>query len=151
MKVIDNLPLELTPPKKKGEAERVNRTSSTAHNTGMRCSHPCLNSSIADRISVTSVEFADALFQTLAPHLPAFPYPASVRKPANNHSPHSLNSNIRMYKYTPGQHFGCHYDDSVRDPNTGAKSEWTLLVYLSGVQDGVKGGEVRLLKPEAVR
>lgn len=48
-----------------------------------------------------------------------------------------------MYKYTPGQHFGVHYDDSVRDPLTGAKSEWTLLIYLSGVEDGVQGGEVR--------
>lgn len=35
-----------------------------------------------------------------------------------------------------------HYDDSVRDPLTGAKSEWTLLIYLTGVEDGVEGGEV---------
>ena len=47
-----------------------------------------------------------------------------------------------MYKYTPGQHFGPHYDDSVRDAVTGDRSEWTLLVYLTGVQDGVEGGEV---------
>ena len=47
-----------------------------------------------------------------------------------------------MYKYTAGQHFGPHFDDSVRDTVTGDKSEWTLLVYLSGVQDGVEGGEV---------
>lgn len=57
--------------------------------------------------------------------------------------PHSLNTNIRLYKYTPGQHFGPHYDDSVRDAMTGAKSEWTLLLYLTGAEDGVKGGEVR--------
>lgn len=37
-----------------------------------------------------------------------------------------------------------HYDDSVRDPVTGVKSEWTLLIYLSGVEDGVEGGEVSL-------
>jgi len=118
VRFIDGLPLELTPTKKRGEAERVNH-----------------------RISVTSVEFAQALYATLAPHLPTFSYPASVRRPLSFHSPHSLNSNIRMYKYTPGQHFGCHYDDSVRDPQTGAKSEWTLLIYLTGAQDGVKGGE----------
>jgi len=47
-----------------------------------------------------------------------------------------------MYKYTPSQYFGPHYDDSVRDPETGAKSEWTVLVYLTGIEDGVKGGEV---------
>jgi hypothetical protein len=35
-----------------------------------------------------------------------------------------------------------HYDDSVKDTLTGVKSEWTLLIYLSGVEDGVKGGEV---------
>lgn len=35
-----------------------------------------------------------------------------------------------------------HYDDSVKDPLTGAKSEWTLLIYLTGVEDGVEGGEV---------
>ena len=38
--------------------------------------------------------------------------------------------------------FRPHYDDSVRDPATGAKSEWTLLIYLTGVEDGVEGGEV---------
>ena len=47
-----------------------------------------------------------------------------------------------MYKYIAGQYFGQHYDDSVRDMVTGAKSEWTLLIYLSGAQDGVEGGEV---------
>lgn len=35
-----------------------------------------------------------------------------------------------------------HYDDSVLDPLTGAKSEWTLLIYLTGVEDGVEGGSV---------
>lgn len=29
----------------------------------------------------------------------------------------------------------------MRDAVTGAKSEWTLLMYLTGVEDGVKGGE----------
>ena len=55
---------------------------------------------------------------------------------------HSLNSNIRLYKYTPSQHFNPHYDDSVRDAKTGAVSEWTLLLYLTGAEDGVRGGEV---------
>ncbi len=94
---------------------------------------------------MTSPDFAQKLFPVLAPHLPSFPFPSSVRRPAGEpaeRAPHSLNTNIRMYKYTPGQHFGPHYDDSVRDPLTGAKSEWTLLIYLSGVQDGVEGGEV---------
>ena len=86
---------------------------------------------------------ADRLHSLLAPHLPPLPYPASLKRDgAEARAVHSCNSNIRMYKYTPGQHFGCHYDDAVRDPQTGARSEWTLLVYLTGVEDGVKGGEV---------
>ena len=100
----------------------------------------------SDRISITSLDFAQSLWSILAPHLPEFPYPSSVKRPAGpnpRRAPNALNTNIRMYKYTPGQHFGVHYDDSVRDPLTGAKSEWTLLIYLSGVEDGVQGGEVR--------
>jgi len=47
-----------------------------------------------------------------------------------------------MYKYTPNQHFGPHYDDAVVDPSgNGSRSEWTLLIYLTGIEDGVKGGE----------
>jgi hypothetical protein len=38
-----------------------------------------------------------------------------------------------------------HYDDSVKDPLTGAKSEWTLLIYLTGMEDGVEGGEVSVI------
>ena len=29
---------------------------------------------------------------------------------------------------------------------TGAVSEWTLLIYLTGVEDGVQGGEVRMMR-----
>ncbi|KAG6336918.1 hypothetical protein ID866_2156 [Astraeus odoratus] len=127
---IDKLPLELTPPKKKGEAERVNF-----------------------RFSVSSVQFAASLLSVLLPHLPSFPYPTSSRRlaPANGTAarlPHSCNSNIRMYKYTPSQHFGAHYDDSVKDTVTGAKSEWTILIYLTGLQDGVEGGETVFYKEE---
>ncbi|KAI0647215.1 hypothetical protein C8Q79DRAFT_908391 [Trametes meyenii] len=120
VKFIDSLPLELTPPKKRGEAERVNH-----------------------RMSITSVEFARRLYAVISPHLPEFPYPAWAKRPvgATARAPHSLNSNIRLYKYTQGQYFGPHYDDWVRDGKTGAKSEWTLLIYLTGTQDGVEGGE----------
>ncbi|KAF7793102.1 hypothetical protein EIP86_004210 [Pleurotus ostreatoroseus] len=126
---MDNLPLELTPPPKKGEAERVNH-----------------------RISLTAPNFASHLFQVLAPHMPAFQYPSSAiarrQNGATNRAVHSLNTNIRMYKYTAGQYFGPHYDDSVRDTLTGVKSEWTLLIYLTGAQDGVEGGETLFYKDE---
>ncbi|PFH52453.1 hypothetical protein AMATHDRAFT_139935, partial [Amanita thiersii Skay4041] len=124
VKLIDSLPLELTPPKKRGEAERVNH-----------------------RISITSVDFAAKLHELLLPYLPSFPLPASLRsrkataKDSGPRLPHSMNSNIRLYKYTPSQHFGPHYDGSVQDSVTGAKSEWTLLLYLTGKEDGVEGGE----------
>ncbi|GAA5908044.1 uncharacterized protein JCM6883_004098 [Sporobolomyces salmoneus] len=52
-----------------------------------------------------------------------------------------LNGNIRCYKYEKGSFFGPHYDDDCYDANTGRNSEWTLLVYLSGIETGVKGGE----------
>ncbi|KAJ7098037.1 hypothetical protein B0H15DRAFT_823851 [Mycena belliarum] len=122
VKFIDGLPLELTPPKKRGEAERHNH-----------------------RYSVTSVEFAERLHAVFAPHLPLFPQAARGSKattsPRVARKAHSFNSNIRVYKYTPLQHFGPHYDDDCRDPATGAKSEWTLLIYLTGCEDGVEGGE----------
>ncbi|KAK0210636.1 hypothetical protein DFS33DRAFT_1294426 [Desarmillaria ectypa] len=128
---IDNLPLELTPPKRRGEAVRVNY-----------------------RFSVTSPDFAQRLHELLVPHLPLFPPPAPDKRSGSAltaREPHSFNSNIRFYKYTPSQHFGPHYDDSVRDAITGAKSEWTLLIYLSGVEDGVQGGETIFYKDEKCR
>ncbi|KAJ3558670.1 hypothetical protein NM688_g785 [Phlebia brevispora] len=127
VRFMDKLPLELTPPPKKGEAERVNH-----------------------RISMTAPTFATRLFAVLAPHLPSFPYPQSVKRSntTSHRAPHSLNTNIRMYKYTAGQYFGPHYDDSVRDTVTGAKSEWTLLIYLTGTQDGVEGGETLFYKEQ---
>ncbi|KAF8894669.1 hypothetical protein BD779DRAFT_1502325 [Infundibulicybe gibba] len=128
VKCVDNLPLELTRPKRRGEADRVNH-----------------------RFSLSSPEFAQKLHALLVPHLPSFPYPASHSKASqrpDTRLPHSFNSNIRIYKYTPTQHFGPHYDDSVRDPATGAYSEWTLLIYLTGVEDGVEGGETLFYKDE---
>lgn len=98
---------------------------------------------------MTSASFAEQLHSILLPHLPSFPYPLPVGRSRSRDNtkirlPYSCNSNIRMYKYTPSQHFGPHYDDSVKDAATGAKSEWTLLIYLTGIEDGVKGGEVRV-------
>ncbi|KLO12617.1 hypothetical protein SCHPADRAFT_829289 [Schizopora paradoxa] len=127
---VEGLPLELTPPPKKGDAQRVNH-----------------------RISISSPEFARTLFELFAPHLPSFtPYlsiSSSTRnaKVAEPRVTHSFNSNIRLYKYTEGQYFGCHYDDSVKDPlAAGVHSEWTILIYLSGVEDGVVGGETVFYK-----
>ncbi|KAF2151427.1 hypothetical protein K461DRAFT_172950 [Myriangium duriaei CBS 260.36] len=55
-----------------------------------------------------------------------------------------LNPNIRIYRYTPGQFFAQHYDDSndVTMPDgTKGRTTWTLLIYLSGPATGCEGGE----------
>lgn len=43
----------------------------------------------------------------------------------------SLNPNIRFYRYTEGQRFGRHIDESV-DLGDGSRTQYTLLIYLSG-------------------
>lgn len=50
-----------------------------------------------------------------------------------------LNPNIRIYAYNPSDHFGPHFDDDFYDPVTRRRTEWTLLIYLTGEEDGVTG------------
>ncbi|KAI0173635.1 hypothetical protein GGR52DRAFT_543838 [Hypoxylon sp. FL1284] len=61
-----------------------------------------------------------------------------------------LNPNIRVYRYSKGQYFDCHYDDSnlVTLPATAESSvpvstrtTWTLLLYLTSSTEGCIGGE----------
>ncbi|KAI1176484.1 hypothetical protein F4777DRAFT_269180 [Nemania sp. FL0916] len=60
-----------------------------------------------------------------------------------------LNPNVRVYRYSQNQFFGCHYDDynlvdvpSNDGPNIiPAKTTWTALLYLTSAADGVLGGE----------
>ncbi|KAL7267503.1 hypothetical protein RUND412_009907 [Rhizina undulata] len=56
-----------------------------------------------------------------------------------------LNPNIRVYRYSKGQFFDKHYDDSntfsFGDPPVPCRTTWTLLLYLTGSSDGVVGGE----------
>jgi hypothetical protein len=58
-----------------------------------------------------------------------------------------LHSKIRIYRYDEGTFFGRHYDESTRDSATGFVSYWTLLVYLTGREDGVEGGETVFYLP----
>mmetsp|Transcript_36661 Transcript_36661/g.80351 ORF Transcript_36661/g.80351 Transcript_36661/m.80351 type:complete len:219 (-) Transcript_36661:12-668(-) len=53
--------------------------------------------------------------------------------------PVGLNPNIRIYKYVPGDVFGQHVDGS-NVVATGC-TEYTLLIYLSGAEQGLTGGE----------
>ncbi|CAK9440380.1 uncharacterized protein LODBEIA_P44800 [Lodderomyces beijingensis] len=62
-----------------------------------------------------------------------------------------LNPHIRIYRYGKHHHFGAHYDDSVKCyiPPEGTKqgtTKWTLLVYLSGCSDGLRGGSTIFYK-----
>ncbi|KAI1772729.1 hypothetical protein F4818DRAFT_137891 [Hypoxylon cercidicola] len=61
-----------------------------------------------------------------------------------------LNPNIRVYRYSKGQYFDCHYDDSnlVTLPAAAGssspvstKTTWTLLLYLTSSTEGCVGGE----------
>lgn len=67
-----------------------------------------IQSVYTDRLSLTSIDFASKLHSLLLPHIPSFPPPTSRKtsNPATSRLPHSLNSNIRLYKYTALQHFG---------------------------------------------
>ncbi|KAH8882707.1 hypothetical protein GQ53DRAFT_753507 [Thozetella sp. PMI_491] len=59
-----------------------------------------------------------------------------------------LSPNIRIYRYSKGQFFDCHYDESNHVTVIGetlesipAKTTWTLLLYLTSAADGCMGGE----------
>lgn len=50
-----------------------------------------------------------------------------------------LNSNIRVYRYRPGQFFDQHYDESNRvvgPDGVPGKTTWTLLIYLTACEGG---------------
>ncbi|RAL10906.1 uncharacterized protein BO97DRAFT_348361 [Aspergillus homomorphus CBS 101889] len=57
--------------------------------------------------------------------------------------PLGLNGNIRIYRYSRGQFFDKHYDDSNTltfnapgQPARPARTTWTLLIYLTGCEGG---------------
>ncbi|CAK9059591.1 unnamed protein product [Durusdinium trenchii] len=62
----------------------------------------------------------------------------TLRGPRNR-QPIGLNENIRIYKYSGGDVFGQHVDGS--NQTSLGQTEYTLLVYLSGVNEGLVGGE----------
>ena len=55
-----------------------------------------------------------------------------------NLKPVALSDNFRLYKYTPGQRFGPHIDESVVT-SSGHETLFTLLIYLN--DEGLLGGE----------
>lgn len=111
---LSTLPLATTPGKpKRGEATRVN-----------------------DRFQIDDSVFAQRLWQETA-----------IKDLVNSTEYDSiwggrvlgLNSNIRVYRYRPGQFFDQHYDESnkVSMPDgIAAKTTWTLLIYLTACEGG---------------
>ncbi|KAF7192830.1 hypothetical protein HII31_05813 [Pseudocercospora fuligena] len=131
---LKTLPLVTTPGKpKKGEAVRVN-----------------------DRYQVNDARFAEQLWSSTAlKDLVTQPVIDDVELDQNARSELwggeilGLNPNIRIYRYSKGQFFDQHYDDSnniefpaADDPNpVPARTTWTLLLYLSSPATGCQGGE----------
>ena len=111
--------LQPSPAARKGEAHRTNA-----------------------RFSTTSPDFARQLYVQTGIEREVQDWPSMF--PRNDLAPVGLSSNIRVYRYEPGDVFGCHYDDHSTDPHYGpswGQSEWTLLFYLTGEEDGVEGGQ----------
>ena len=76
------------------------------------------------RMSSIQPDLADEIFQKLLPLLPD-----EIDGMKVSH----CTSNIRFYRYTAGQSFGCHIDESNSDSDVvGGLTKLTVLVYLSG-------------------
>lgn len=58
-----------------------------------------------------------------------------------------LNPSIRIYRYSKGQFFDCHYDESnvltiaTKPTPQPVKTTWTMLLYLTSPATGCQGGE----------
>jgi len=91
------------------------------------------------RLAVEDAEFAKRLFTQTGLQDLVKGWEVKVGKRSLMvRGPHSK---IRIYRYDEGTFFGKHYDESTRDSGTGFVSYWTLLIYLTGSEDGVMGGE----------
>ncbi|KAL6807539.1 hypothetical protein GGI42DRAFT_318240 [Trichoderma sp. SZMC 28013] len=116
---LKTLPLQTTPSRpKKGEAVRVN-----------------------DRFQIDDPAFALRLWETTG--LKEVILENETIKDLWGGEPVGLNPNIRIYRYSKGQYFDCHYDDSnnlILD-SVPVKTTWTLLLYLTSSSEGCIGGE----------
>ncbi|XP_014562214.1 hypothetical protein COCVIDRAFT_84727 [Bipolaris victoriae FI3] len=124
---LSSLPLTTTPGKpKKGDAVRVN-----------------------DRFQIDDPAFAERLWsQTALKNLVtgALGLDEKQRHSLWGGDVVGLNPNIRIYRYTKGQFFDQHYDDSNNvtipgSPPVQARTTWTLLLYLTSPATGCIGGE----------
>ncbi|KAG0131964.1 hypothetical protein HOY82DRAFT_314335 [Tuber indicum] len=101
---------------------------------------------VNDRISIYDLGFAERLWnETGLKDLVAREAGEDGRQELWGGEVVGLSPNIRVYRYSKGQFFDKHYDDtasfSVGDPQMRVQTTWTLLIYLTGKSDGVRGGE----------
>jgi hypothetical protein len=75
------------------------------------------------RIQVVDGNLAERIFSRLFPVLPA---------QVDGMKPCGCSSNIRFYRYTVGQSFGKHVDESHYDEHLRGTTVYTLLIYLNG-------------------
>ncbi|OJJ51456.1 hypothetical protein ASPZODRAFT_56763 [Penicilliopsis zonata CBS 506.65] len=111
---LSSLPLVTTPGRpKKGDAVRVN-----------------------DRFQIDDPSFADSLWAILKHGILSNDSEADTRLWGGK--PLGLNPNIRVYRYSPGQFFAQHYDDSntLTLHGEACRTTWTLLIYLSTCTGG---------------
>eukprot|EP00514_Thraustochytrium_sp_LLF1b_P013312 CAMPEP_0184540750 /NCGR_PEP_ID=MMETSP0199_2-20130426/906_1 /TAXON_ID=1112570 /ORGANISM="Thraustochytrium sp., Strain LLF1b" /LENGTH=268 /DNA_ID=CAMNT_0026934403 /DNA_START=57 /DNA_END=863 /DNA_ORIENTATION=+ len=87
------------------------------------------------RIAQHNPEVASAIFQRVK---------ALVPPEIDSRRAIGCSSNIRLYRYTPGQRFGKHIDESVLEVESQAWSEFTLLFYLN--DEGLQGGDTVFYK-----
>lgn len=57
---------------------------------------------------------------------------------------------LRFYRYTKGQSFGLHVDQSWRGPEPGVQTEFTLLIYLNSTGEPTSGHDQPLVGGETV-
>ncbi|KAF3159639.1 hypothetical protein EYR41_011627 [Orbilia oligospora] len=132
---LSNLPLTTTPSKpKRGEAVRVN-----------------------DRFQVQDPTFAKRLWldtglKDLLENQESRELLWNTDELESGVKAWGLNPNIRIYRYTKGQFFDKHFDDSntltLGTPPSPHRTIYTLLLYLTGPADGVVGGETAFYRNE---
>ncbi|KAL4539192.1 hypothetical protein Ndes2526B_g02548 [Nannochloris sp. 'desiccata'] len=83
-----------------------------------------------DRITIQSPELADHLWTQTGLRQVLTDVNISGERAVG------LNSNLRIYRYSKGQRFGRHVDDSVFVEKPRGETQYTLLLYLSSVVGG---------------
>jgi hypothetical protein len=83
-----------------------------------------------DRLLVHDPAFAADLFEYLKQ-----PVLENIRRMEDNAAPCALGSNFRFYRYVKGAWFGPHIDETQISADRTMESEFTMLLYLTGVND----------------